>query len=576
MKAEREKLYEPGDVVALYAERLALHTNKSKSCVALLSKYASERESETREYIKQICAGKYPLQYILSLLEPQMIQAVRNMAAILCAGYNLDVSFFGQLEKTYSTNYKKENLLPLEADALESTYEKAFKSGDATMGLQSFFDDSLNVVSRAFYFVYALCRVDEYTEEKYRAIGQSAVAAIELPRLQEKEPQTLSHPERFKYLYDNIAKPYFCAKSMGAIYRRDVQSYSASLKVNACVAGIAELFASASRPTDDGTLGILVAALQHSGIMQEDRFNTMVLSKEEISRLSHVAYCNSGLDLVSTAVEDVWINDKGDAKTRWEAERVLQLYKSSLTNLVYDTYFCESIKRLTLANIEKTFFSPEGARLRSELTAARKQAERAEAFSAKCSEQLKASESKMSNAEKAASDARNKVAGLQSKVDKQQAEIDALKAKLVQSEAALKKAQEAIALQTRPGPEEASEALPQEENTPDYAAVLTDIFAQKTIVFIGGNPSVMQKLSLKYPDAVVIPQNRIPTAEQQIVSADAILFKTDSMAHKDYTPVKALAEKRRIPYGYIGDITNLALLEQDIAVKLAKILEAED
>ena len=55
------------------------------------------------------------------------------------------------------------------------------------------------------------------------------------------------------------------------------------------------------------------------------------------------------------------------------------------------------------------------------------------------------------------------------------------------------------------------------------------------------------------------------------MQADALLFKTDSMGHKEYTPVKAIAERNNIPVAYVGNFANVELMEQDVYQQLEKL-----
>ena len=57
------------------------------------------------------------------------------------------------------------------------------------------------------------------------------------------------------------------------------------------------------------------------------------------------------------------------------------------------------------------------------------------------------------------------------------------------------------------------------------------------------------------------------------MAADGILFKTDSMSHKEYTPVKGLAERRGIPCGYIGDVPNMERLETEVLRGIIELVE---
>ena len=97
------------------------------------------------------------------------------------------------------------------------------------------------------------------------------------------------------------------------------------------------------------------------------------------------------------------------------------------------------------------------------------------------------------------------------------------------------------------------------------------MFESKKVVFIGGHQNIMTKFAQKFPKAVVVTKDKSITAENQIDNADAILFKTDNMGHKEYNPIKDIAVRRNIPYGYIGDVTALELVEKSVFEELERL-----
>lgn len=169
-------------------------------------------------------------------------------------------------------------------------------------------------------------------------------------------------------------------------------------------------------------------------------------------------------------------------------------------------------------------------------------------------------------AEKAAAEARNRYAAIQSKVESQQSKIDVL-----QKEISLLKAENEELRHILPAPESPKYAPDKVEPEINYADMLAAIFTNKKIVFIGGHQNIMSKFSQKYPDAVVIPHDKAVLANQPLEAADAVLFKTDSMGHKEYNPIKDLADRRNIPIGYIGDFTSLTLVEKSVYEELTKL-----
>lgn len=169
-------------------------------------------------------------------------------------------------------------------------------------------------------------------------------------------------------------------------------------------------------------------------------------------------------------------------------------------------------------------------------------------------------------AEKNAEIARNRYASIQSKVETQQSEIECLKKQLEDLKAQNEELSRAI-----PEREEAEKIDLPEEPKIDYVGCLTKVFESKKVVFIGGHQNIMTKFAQKFPKAVVVTKDKSITAENQIDNADAILFKTDNMGHKEYNPIKDIAVRRNIPYGYIGDVTALELVEKSVFEELERL-----
>ena len=548
--------YTFGDIITLYAERMALHSSKSKECARFLDKYADEHDTDVRKHIKEICAGKYPLQFILGLLEPQLVQSVRNMAAILRMGYAEDTEGLFGLVRTYLASAKKNKLLPIEEEKLLSLYKDIGRTKDVTLGYSAFHENEVNMVSRAFFAAFFAYHESEFTKEQTDSIVPALVAAIEIPRKLESDVRCVQHEDWLKYLSDKYATDFFCGKSMRQVYDKVVDTLSNS---DSDITAI----------LDNANGYMLVAALTNSGLLQEAWFDTMLLPKNEKLRLAFLAYRNSGIDAVGDPLGDWWLRGEGDANTITIARQMEKTFRDSLFDITFDTFLAENIRRLKLSNVEKTFFSPEGDSLRAELKKARRKLDKAEEDLAKSKANAKASAAKAAEMEQLATDTRNKFAGLQTKIEQQQEELRVLREQLQ----TLNKTLDAV--QSRLAPEEteiAPEPVPEEEPE-DKALAISALLAHHKIVFIGGNPNLMSKFSQKYPNAIVIPQNRVPTAEQQLMAADGILFKTDSMSHKEYTPVKGLAERRGIPCGYIGDVTNMERLETEVLRGIIELVE---
>lgn len=142
---------------------------------------------------------------------------------------------------------------------------------------------------------------------------------------------------------------------------------------------------------------------------------------------------------------------------------------------------------------------------------------------------------------------------------------------MLQKELSLLRAENEELRHILPAPESPKYAPAKVEPEINYADMLAAIFTNKKIVFIGGHQNIMSKFSQKYPDAVVIPHDKAVLANQPLEAADAVLFKTDSMGHKEYNPIKDLADRRNIPIGYIGDFTSLTLVEKSVYEELTKL-----
>ena len=182
-------------------------------------------------------------------------------------------------------------------------------------------------------------------------------------------------------------------------------------------------------------------------------------------------------------------------------------------------------------------------------------------------ESLKKYKVRADAAERAAEDARNRYAGIQSKVESQQKQITDLEEQLK----ALREENARLRQQLPAQPtEERVEAAPAEPDI-NYEEELSKIFSAKKIVFVGGHPNIMGKFAQKYPNAAVVEKDKAMTADRQLDGAAAVLFKTDSMGHKEYTPIKDLAGRKGVPVGYIRDVTSLNLVEQSVYEELKKL-----
>lgn len=314
----------------------------------------------------------------------------------------------------------------------------------------------------------------------------------------------------------------------------------------------------------------LIATLTASGVMNQQRMDKQVLSKEMLMHMAVAAYTAASIDKVDAPLEKVWeAIDAGnessyDSETVQIAKEKVKIFRTALFNATYYTMLCEQTKKTVLDGLQDYFFNPQGTRLNNELKKCKRQMERDGELLKQQKESLKEYKVRADAAERAAEDARNRYAGIQSKVESQQKQITDL-------EEQLKALREENAKQLLAQPvEERVEAAPEVLDI-NYEEKLSRIFSAKKIVFVGGHPNIMGKFAQKYPEAAVVEKDKAMTTDKQLDGAAAILFKTDSMGHKEYTPIKDLAGRKGVPVGYIRDVTSLSLVEQSVYEELKKL-----
>lgn len=292
-----------------------------------------------------------------------------------------------------------------------------------------------------------------------------------------------------------------------------------------------------------------------------------------LMHMAVAAYTAASIDKVDAPLEKVWeAIDAGnessyDSETVQIAKEKVKIFRTVLFNATYYTMLCEQTKKTVLDGLQDYFFNPQGTRLNNELKKCKRQMERDGELLKQQKESLKEYKVRADAAERAAEDARNRYAGIQSKVESQQKQITDLEEQLK----ALREENARLRQQLPAQPtEERVEAAPAEPDI-NYEEELSKIFSAKKIVFVGGHPNIMGKFAQKYPNAAVVEKDKAMTADRQLDGAAAVLFKTDSMGHKEYTPIKDLAGRKGVPVGYIRDVTSLNFVEQSVYEELKKL-----
>lgn len=550
-----------GELLDMYAERMALYANDSKACVEFANKYRNKNREEVDECIKDICKGKYPLHYILGLDTQQSRNAVVCMACILHSDSKDNSEFAHDLLSVYMKNTKAEKLTPIDEAGLNEICQgiEAIPDEDQSkyiVAYNVFAQHLINTPSRAFFPVYAK-RYKNY-DACYSAIYTNAYAAI---RLSEDKDTTkkVNYMERYDYLYRTIVSQRFAVKNFGAVWQQDIES-ARKKTVNEGV-------------KTDVLIVPILKALIGSGVLNIQRIEKSVLTKEMITSISMAAYIAANIDREAIPLEKVWeAIDSGkestyDSATVDAANEKREDFKAALFSMTYYTLLCEQNKKAILEALNTYFFNPQGERLNAELKRCQRKIKADGEQLQQQKESLKEYKARTDAAEQVANDARNRYAAIQSKVEIQQRQIEELTQKLK----ALQEENDELRQQLPPQEDEKENSVMLPELVINYEEELSKILENKKVVFIGGNPNIMGKFAQKYPNAAVVERDKSMTADKQLEGACAVLFKTDYMGHKEYTPIKDLANRRNIPVGYIGDFTALNLVEKSVYEELSKL-----
>lgn len=549
-----------GELLNKYAERMALFASRSSACVKFVNEYREQHREEVNKYIKDICKGRYPLHFILGLNSQQCRDAVLCMACIFHNDEADEPKFARELLSVYMRSTKKEKLPPIDEKTLKTTYKKIEAAPDNdqskyTIAYDAFAQNLLNTSSRAFFAAYApqyrnfeTCRDKIYT---------NALVAIMLPE-NANTTTKVRYMERYDYLYRTIVRQRFTAKNFGAVWAKDMGTMRARTNTEKEKSDLLQI--------------PIISTFSTSGLANTKTMDDHVITKEMTMNIAVTAYTAASIDDVKFQIEQVWeAIDAGkestyDNKVITIAKEKREAFNIALFNSTYYTLMCERNKKTVLEALHDYFFNPQGARLNVELKRCQRRIASDDEKLQQQKDELKAYKSRTDAAERAAEDARNRYASIQSKVETQQKQISDLEEKL----RALQEENERLREEVPAVPVEAVPVTPAELEV-DYAEKLKKVFAAKKIVIIGGHPNIMTKFAQKYPDAAVIEKDKAMTADKQLDGAAAVLFKTDSMSHKEYTPIKDLAGRKGVPVGYIGDVTSLGLVEKSVYEELKKL-----
>lgn len=553
-----------GELLNKYAERMALFASRSSACVKFVNEYREQHREDVNKYIKDICKGRYPLHFILGLNSQQCRDAVLCMACIFHNDEADEPKFARELLSVYMRSTKKEKLPPIDEKTLKTTYQKIEAAPDNdqskyTIAYDAFAQNLLNTSSRAFFAAYApqyrnfeTCRDKIYT---------NALVAIMLPE-NANTTTKVRYMERYDYLYRTIVRQRFTAKNFGAVWAKDMGTMRARTNTEKEKSDLLQI--------------PIISTFSTSGLANTKTMDDHVITKEMTMNVAVTAYTAASIDDVKFPIEQVWeAIDAGkestyDNKVITIAKEKREAFNIALFNSTYYTLMCERNKKAVLEALHDYFFNPQGARLNVELKRCQRRIASDDEKLQQQKDELKAYKSRTDAAERAAEDARNRYASIQSKVETQQKQISDLEEKL----RALQEENERLREEVPAVPVEAVPVTPAELEV-DYAEKLKKVFAAKKIVIIGGHPNIMTKFAQKYPDAAVIEKDKAMTADKQLDGATAVLFKTDSMGHKEYTPIKDLAGRKGVPVGYICDVTSMNLVEKSVYEELKQLSISE-
>ena len=546
------------------AELVAYYCSQSRSCMKLAQQYYDENKILVEKKIKLICDGDEKLRLALSITGEHQMNCVLMMATIKAADASMNGRYYVELTDTYLNNQKKERLEPIQDKLLRVVHWAIMEQDCSTEKAVGMVLESRKFTKASQAFFYPLFLRDwiegeiHPTKEKALHVGVVAVDvihAISPPEFSIYQGNDDWQSSRIGYIVD---KYYF--KKTGTSFNK-LKQLCVSRSNEFTKRQVASNLVLAATET---YLGF------HSDIAGS---GDVCLTKEIRGKIAFIAYGallemydEEDIDYAFVVSDPIYaFEDKKDL-----VKNILDDFVSIVVEATHLYGLGYQYRKAILQNIYNYFFNPRGEKQEAALKETRRKLDQQTRENESLKKYCKQYEQEAAQARTELTETKNNLASSKAKIDRLMVELKQANDRCRELENELEKLKADGESATVFDPEtEPPSASPEEK--PDYFQLLTDIFQNKTVVFIGGNQNIMGKFSKRYPKAIVIPQNRVPFAEQQIVQADALLFKPDSMGHKEYTPVKALAQKNNIPVGYVNNVANVGLMEESVYKALAHL-----
>lgn len=556
------------DIFAYYIERMALYSYDVKECDVLIKKYITDNENSVMSYTKDILNGKYDLCFILGLRPVQRRKAVLAMASYACAAEKADMEYMDKIIDAFNKGKKSKQNEKIDISSLSSLFDRIIKDKNTNLAYEAISNSTLNTPSRAFLLAVAICKYGILDKPERELVLTAAYVALAFQR-RVINGAVQRYPIFMKYLTLHSCKSIFSKTVLGDIFEEDTKF----LKNDKGHESYCLKFGSyeSRKRIDVMTMSTVLSA---TGLMQQHAMLSVSFSKAKQEQLSGQAYTACMFDSKNFPFDDIAQGFIDKDTSSFKEEDLEQFHDAvcefelTLRRIIYISYLAEMYKRSVLAATYADIFNPDERKTRSKLDAAQKQLEQCQTKEHEELLRLKKVQEENSDISHQLVDARNKYAGLQGKINKQETQIEQYKAEIAHLEAEKRSMAEKIS-SLLPDENTQEETITDSEPKIDYGCLLSALLEKYKVVFVGGNENIMQKFSRKYPNACVVPKSRIGTSDALIETADVVLFKTDSMAHKDYYKVKRIAVKKNIPYDYLDDIANLQRFEQDVYVTLS-------